>query len=149
MNSKSKLLMTGTLATLIVTASVILTAGSAQTAPRQNNKVLRTTISLRTATQVGNTTLSPGKYRVKITPASASGDPTVQFSIPYNPYGDETNLNEEEVVLTAQASMKDLSVPAANTELIPTSDRNNKASALEIRGHSNEYVFGAKITLGE
>jgi len=149
MNSKSTNLLTGTLATLIVTASVILTAGSAQTATRQDNKVLRTTISLRTATQVGNTTLSPGKYRVTITPASASEDPTVQFSIPYNPYGDETNLNEEEVILTVQASMKDLSVPAANTELIPTSDRNNKASALEIRGYSNEYVFGAKITSGE
>ena len=151
MNSKSKILLTGTLATLIVTASVILTAGSAQTAPRQNDKVLRTTISLRTATQIGNTTLSPGKYRVKITPASdASGDPTVQFSILHNPYGDDFNPPYDEVVILAvQASTVDLRAPAVSTELIPTSGDNNKATALEIRGNSTEYVLGAKITSGE
>jgi hypothetical protein len=88
---------------------------------------------------------------VKITPASnGSGDPTVQFSILYNPYGDDFNPPYDEVVvLTVQASMVDLRAPAANTELIPTSDRNNKTSALEIRGNSTEYVFGAKITSGE
>jgi hypothetical protein len=151
MNRKSTLsLLLTTLATLIVTATVMLEASSAQAATAHNNKVVKTTIKLRTATQIGNTTLSPRQYRVKITPASdASGDPTVQFSILYNPYGDETNLNEEEVVLTVQASMKDLGAPAANTELTPTSDPNNKASALKIRGNSTEYVFGDKITSGE
>jgi hypothetical protein len=152
MNRKSTLsLVLTTLATLIVTATVMLTASSAQAATVHNNKVVRTTISLRTATQIGNTTLSRGKYRVKITPASnGSGDPTVQFSILYSPYGDDFNPPYDEVVvLTVQASMVDLRAPAANTELIPTSDRNNKASALEIRGNSTEYVFGAKITSGE
>jgi len=154
MNRKSKLsLVLTALATLIVTASVMLTASSAQaaTAHNNNNKVVKTTIILRTATQIGNTTLSRGKYRVKITPASnGSGDPTVQFSILYNPYGDDFNPPYDEVVvLTVQASMVDLRAPAANTEVFPASDRNNKASALEIRGNSTEYVFGAKITSGE
>lgn len=82
---------------------------------------------------------------MKITPAcDASGDPTVQFSILYNPYGDDfTPPYDEVVVLTVQASMVDLRAPAASTELIPTSGDNNKASALEIRGNSTEYVFGA------
>jgi hypothetical protein len=76
--------------------------------------------------------------------------PTVQFSILYNPYGDDFNPPYDEVVvLTVQASTVDLRAPAANTELIPTSDCNNKTSALEIRGNSTEYVFGAKITSGE
>ena len=88
---------------------------------------------------------------MKITPASnGSGDPTVQFSIFRNPYGDDFNPPYDEVVvLTVQASMVDLRAPAANTEVIPTSDRNSKASVLEIRGNSTEYVFGAKITSGE
>jgi hypothetical protein len=44
------------------------------------------------------TRLSPGKYRVKITPASdESGNPTVQFSILHNPYGDDSNPPNEEV----------------------------------------------------
>ena len=61
MNRKSTLsLVLTALATLIVTASVMLTASSAQAAPAHNNKVLKTTISLRTSTQMGNTTLSPG-----------------------------------------------------------------------------------------
>jgi hypothetical protein len=138
-----------TLATLIVAAGVILTADSAQAATAHSNKVVKTTVSIRTATEIGNTTLGPGKYRVKITPASdGSGDPTVQFSIAYNPYGDETNLNEEAVVLTVQASMIDLRAPAANTELILTSDDSQKASALEIRGNSTGYVFGAKTASG-
>jgi hypothetical protein len=83
MNSKSKISFARTmLAALIVAASVILTGGSAQAATAHSNKVVKTTISLRTAIQIGNTILSPGKYRVKITPASnGSGDPTVQFSI--------------------------------------------------------------------
>jgi hypothetical protein len=148
MNRKLTLsLVLTTLATLIVTASVMLGASSAQAAtPHNNNKVVKTSINLRTATQIGNTTLSPGKYRVKIIPASdRSGDPTVQFSILYNPYGDDFNPPYEEVVvLTVQASMVDLRAPAASTELIPTSGDDNKASALEIRGNSKEYVFGAK-----
>jgi hypothetical protein len=147
MNHKSTLAFAPmTLATLIVVASVMLTADSAQAATARSNKVLKTTIHLRTASQIGNTTLSPGKYRVKITPASiGSGDPTVQFSIAYNPYGEEGFPPfEEEVVLTVQASMVDLRAPAASTELIPTSADNNKASALEIRGNSTEYVFGDK-----
>ena len=147
MNYKSTLAFAlMTLAALIVVASVMLTADSAQAATTHSNKVLKTTISLRTASQIGNTTLSPGKYRVKITPASSgSGDPTVQFSIAYSPYGnDGLPLYEEEVVLTVQASMVDLRAPAASTELIPTSADNNKASALEIRGNSTEYVFGDK-----
>ena len=41
--------------------------------------------------------------------------------------------------------MVDLRAPAAGTELIPASGDNNKASALEIRDNSAEYVFGAKI----
>jgi hypothetical protein len=60
-----------------------------------------------------------------------------------------THLTTKWFVLTVQASTVDLRAPAANTELIPTSDRNNKTSALEIRGNSTEYVFGAKITSGE
>ncbi len=149
MNRKSILsLVLTTLATLIVTASVMLGASSARAATAQNNKVVKTTINLRTATQIGNTTLSPGKYRVKIMPASdRSGDPTVQFSILYNPYGDAFNPPYDEVVvLTVQASMVDLRAPAASTELIPISGDDNKASALEIRGNSTEYVFGAKTT---
>ena len=151
MNRESTLsLVLTALATLIVTASVMVTASSAQAATAHNNKVVRTTISLRTATQIGNTTLSRGKYRVKITPASnGSGDPTVQFSILYSPYGDVNPPFDEVVVLTVQASMVDLRAPAANTELIPTSDRNNNASALEIRGNNTEYVFSAKTTSGE
>jgi hypothetical protein len=146
MNRKSTLsLVLTALATLIVTASVMLTASSAQAATAHNNKVVKTTINLRTATQIGNTTLSPGKYRVKILPASdRSGDPTVQFSILYSPYGDINPPYDEEVVLTVQASMVDLRAPAASTELIHTSGDDNKASALEIRGNSTEYVFGAK-----
>jgi hypothetical protein len=147
MNRKSILsLVLTTLATLIVTASVMLGASSARAATAHNNKVVKTTINLRTATQIGNTTLSPGKYRVKIMPASdRSGDPTVQFSILYNPYGDDFNPPYDEVVvLTVQASMVDLRAPAASTELIPTSGDDNKVSALEIRGNSTEYVFGAK-----
>jgi hypothetical protein len=147
MNHKSTLAFAlMTLATLIVVASVMLTADSAQAATARSNKVLKTTIHLRTTSQIGNTTLSPGNYRVKITPASSgSGDPTVQFSIAYNPYGEEGFPPfEEEVVLTLQASMVDLRAPAASTELIPTSADSNKASALEIRGNSIEYVFGDK-----
>jgi hypothetical protein len=149
MNRKSTLsLLPTTLATLIVTSSVMLGATSAQAATAHNNKVVKTTINLRMATQIGNTTLSPGKYRVKVMPASdRSGDPTVQFSILYNPYGDDFNPPYEEVVvLTVQASIVDLSAPAASTELIPTSGDDKKASALEIRGNSTEYVFGAKTT---
>lgn len=145
MNHKSTLAFAlTTLATLIVAASVVLTADSAQAAIAHSNKVLKTTISLRTATQIGNTTLSPGKYRVKIRPASdVSGDPTVQFSILYNPYGDDFNPPYDEVVvLTVQASRVDLRAAAATTELIPTSGDDHKASALEIRGNSTEYVFG-------
>jgi hypothetical protein len=149
MNRKSTLsLVLTALATLIVTASVMLTASSAQAATAHNNKVVKTTINLRTATQIGNTTLSPGKYRVKILPASdRSGDPTVQFSILQNPYGDDFNPPYEElVVLTVQASLVDLHGPAASTELVPASGDHNEASALEIRGSSTEYVFGAMIT---
>ena len=144
MNRKSTLsLLLTTLATLIVTATVMLGASSAQSATAHHNKVVKTTIKLRTATQIGNTTLSPGKYRVKIISASdRSGDPTVQFSILHNPYGDDFNPPYDEViVLTLQASMVDLRAPAASTELIPTSGDDNKASALEIRGNSTEYVF--------
>jgi hypothetical protein len=147
MNRKSALsLVLTTLATLIVTANVMLGGSSAQAATAHNNKVVKTTINLRTATQIGNTTLSPGKYRVKILPASdRSDDPTVQFSILHNPYGDDFNPPYDEVVvLTVQASMVDLRAPAASTELIPTSGDDNKASALEIRGNSTEYAFGAK-----
>ena len=145
MNQKSTLAFAlMTLATLLVVASVILSADSAQAATARSNKGLKTTIHLRTASQIGNTTLSPGKYRVKITPASSgSGGPTVQFSIAYNPYGEEGFPPfEEEVVLTVQATVVDLRAPAASTNLIPTSADNNKASALEIRGNSTEYVFG-------
>ena len=83
---------------------------------------------------------------MKITPTSnGSGDPTVQFSILRNPYGDDFNPPYDEVVvLTVQASIVDLRAPAASTELIPTSADSNKASALEIRGNSIEYVFGDK-----
>ena len=147
MNHKSTLAFAPmTLATLIVVASVMLTADSVHAATGHRNKVLKTTIHLRTASQIGNTTLSPGEYRVKITPASSgSGDATVQFSIAYNPYGEDGFPPfEEEVVLTVQASMVDLRAPAASTELIPTSADNSKASALEIRDKSTEYVFGDK-----
>jgi len=147
-NRKSPLsLILTALATLMVMASVILTASSAQAARGHNNKVVKTTINIRTSTKIGNTTLAPGKYRVKITPASdASGDPTVQFSILHNPYGNDFSPPYDEVVvLTVQASMMDLRAPTAGTELILTSCDNNKATALEIRGNSTEYVFGAKI----
>jgi hypothetical protein len=148
MNRKSIVsLVLTTLATLIVTAGVMLGASSAQAATAHNNKVVKTTVNVRTAIEIADTTLSPGKYRVKITPPSdSSGDPTVQFSILHNPYGDDFNPPYEEVVvLTVQASMVDLRAPAASTELIATSG-DNKASALEIRGNSTEYVFGAMIT---
>jgi hypothetical protein len=147
MNHKSTLAFAlTTLAALIVVASVMVTVDSAQAATARSNKVLKTTIHLRSESQIGNATLSPGKYGVKITPASSgSGDPTVQFSIAYNPYLEEGFPPfEEEVVLTVQASMVDLRAPAASTELIPTSADNNKASALEFRGNSTEYVFGDK-----
>ena len=147
MNSKSaRLLLLTTLITLIVTASVMLGASSVNATTAHDNKVVKTTLNLRTAIQIGNTTLSPGKYMVKIVPASdRSGDPKVQFFTLHNPYGDDFNPPYEEVVvLTVQASMVDLRAPAASTGLIPTSGDDNKASALEIRGNSTEYVFGAK-----
>ncbi len=149
MNRKSILsLVLTTLATLIVTASVMLGASSAEAATAHNNEIVKTTVNVRTAIEIADTTLSPGKYRVEITPASdSSSDPTVQFLIVYNPYGDENNPPyEEEVALTVQASKKDLGAPAARTELILTPGDSTKATALEIRGNSTEYVFGAMIT---
>ena len=63
-NRKSPLsLILTALATLMVMASVILTASSAQAARGHNNKVVKTTINIRTSTKIGNTTLAPGKYR--------------------------------------------------------------------------------------
>jgi hypothetical protein len=149
MNRKLTLsLVLRTLATLIVTASVMLGASSAQAATAHNNKIVKTTVNVRTAIEIADTTLSPGKYRVKVTaPSDSSSDPTVQFSILHNPYGDDFNPPYDEVVvLIVQASMVDLRAPAASTELIPTSGDDNKASALEIRGNSTEYLFGAMIT---
>jgi len=151
MNRKSKLSFALTaVATLIVVTTVILTIGSAQAATA-HNKVVKTTVMIQTATQIGNTTLSPGKYRVRITPPSnESGDATVEFSILHNPYGDDFNPPYDEVlVLTAKASMVDLRAPAASTELIPTSGDDSQASALEIRGNGTEYVFGTKTATGE
>lgn len=148
MNSKSTFsLALIALAMLIVMTSAILTTDSAQAATAHNKTIVKTTVRLRVATQIANTTLSPGKYKVKIVPASnGSGDPTLQFSIGYNPYGDETNPDEDEIVLTVQASTVDMRTPAARTELISTSADNNKASALEIRGSNTEYLFGSKTT---
>ena len=149
MNRKSILsLLLTTIATLIVTASVMLGLSSAQAATAHNNKIVKTTVNIRTAIKIADTTLSPGKYRVKITPPSgSSSDPTVQFSILQNPYGDDFNPPYEEVVvLTVQASLVDLRAPAASTELVPASGEDNEATALEIRGSSTEYVFGAMIT---
>ena len=62
MNRKSTLLRVITaLATLIVTSTAIFSARSAQAATAHtDNKVVKTTVSLRTATQIGNTTLTPG-----------------------------------------------------------------------------------------
>lgn len=147
MNCKSTLsLVLTAIATLVLAVSVMHTASSAQAATAHNKKAVKTNISLRTATQIGNTTLSPGKYRVKIKPASDAGDPTVQFSILYNPYGDNFNPPYDElVVLTVQASTAELRAPAASTELF-TSGNGNMASALTIRGSSTEYVFGAQTT---
>jgi hypothetical protein len=151
MNRKSTLLLAlKTLATLIVAATVVLTSGLAQAAAAHNKRPVKTNISLRTTTQIGNTTLSPGRYRVKITPASdASVDPTVQFSTLHNPYGDDFNPPYDEVVvLTVHASMVDLRAPAASTELIPASTDSNSAGALEIRGSSTKYVFGSTSAPG-
>lgn len=148
MNRKSTLsLALKTLATLMVAASVMLAAGSAQAGTAHNHKVVKTTITLRTATQIGNTTLSPGKYMVKITlPSDASGDPTVQFSILQDSYAGDDVTYDEVVVLTLQASIVDLHAPAASTKLIPALGDNNKARALEIRGNSTQYVFGEKAS---
>jgi hypothetical protein len=149
MNRKSILsLLLTTIATLIVTASVMLGASSLQAATAHNSKIVKTTVNVRRAIEIADTTLSPGKYRVKITPPSdSSSDPTVQFSILHNPYGDDFNPPYDEVVvLTVQASLVDLRAPAASTELVPASGDDNKASALEIRGNSTQYVFGAMIT---
>ena len=134
------------LAILIVTTNVIFVASSAHAASSHTKKDVKTTIRLRMATQIGSTTLPPGKYTVKITAASdASDNSTVQFSILQNPYGDDFNPPYDEVVvLSVKASVMELGAPAASTELIPTSGDNNKASALEIRGNSAEYVFGGK-----
>src|ERR1700739_1015443 len=149
MNRKSQLsfaLMA--LAALMGAASVILTAGSAEAATAHSKKGVKTTAKVRTGTEIGNTTLPPGEYRVNITPASdGSSDPTVQFSAAYNPYGNEGfPPYEEVVVLTVQASMVDLRAPAARTELIFTQGDSTKATALEIHGNITEYVFGAMIT---
>ena len=149
MNRKSILsLLLTTIATLIVTASVTLGPSSAQAATAHNNKIVKTTVNIRTAIKIADTTLSPGKYRVKITsPSDSSSHPTVQFSILQNPYGDDSNPPYEEVVVLAvQASLVDLRAPAASTGLVPASGDDNEASALEIRGSSTEYVFGAMIT---
>ena len=102
-------------------------------------------------TQIGNTTLSPGKYRVKITPATNGiGDSVVQFFRLYSQYGNDFNPPYDELlVLTVNASIVDLRAPAASTELVPASDDINKASALEIRGNSTEYIFGMKTASGE
>jgi hypothetical protein len=142
MNRKSTLsLALTTLATSMVAVSFMLAAGSAQAGSAHNHKLVKTAITLRTATQIGNTTLTPGKYRVKITPtADASDDPTVQFSI-LPDYDDELNPTYDDVVVTVQASTVDLTAPAARTKLVPASGDNNKARALEIRDNSTEYVF--------
>jgi hypothetical protein len=149
MNRKSILsLLLATIATLIVTASVMVGPSSAQAATAHNNKIVKTTVNIRTAIKIADTTLSPGKYRVKITPAFGQFQPSDSTAFDLsNPYGDDFNPPYEEVVvLTVRASLVDLRSPAASTELVPASGDDNEASTLEIRGGSTEYVFGAMIT---
>src|SRR5215467_11449211 len=65
----------------------MFSATSVQAATSNNKKDVKTTVKIRTTTQIGSTTLSPGKYSVKIAPASdGRSDPTVQFSIVSNTY---------------------------------------------------------------
>ena len=123
----------------------MFSATSVQAATSNNKKDVKTTVKIRTTTQIGSTTLSPGKYSVKIAPASdGRSDPTVQFSIVSNTYGDELAPYQEEVVLTVQASITELAAPATTTEMILSSSDGNKAIALKIRGKNTEYVFDAK-----
>jgi hypothetical protein len=130
MNHKSTLAFALTkLATLIVAASVVLTAGSVQAAAAHKNPASENGHHPPSGHSNWGHDLSPGKYRVKITPApDESGDPTVQFSILHNPYGDDFNPPYEEVVVLTKASMVDLRAPAVSTELIPSSGDDHKAS---------------------
>jgi hypothetical protein len=156
MNRKSTLsLALMILAASIVATSLMLPVGSAQAAS-PDHKVVKTTISVRTSTQIGNMTLSPGTYRVRIMPESdATGHIMVQLSIlgsadvdDSNPTYEETVVpiptQDEVAVLMLKTSTVNLPAPAASTRLIPTSGDNNKASALEIRGSTTRYVFSAK-----
>jgi hypothetical protein len=127
----------------LLAANALLAGTSALGAP-SHSKDVKTTVTIRTATQIGSTTLSPGKYAVKVTAASKGmRDSIVQFSVVENTYGDELDPYEEEVVLTVQASVTNLAAPATSTEVI-LSASDHKAIALKIRGKSTEYVFDAK-----
>jgi len=109
-------------------------------------KVIKVKIRVKTSATIAGTTLKPGNYTVKVTPASSgSCRATLQFSdvvhTPYHPYVEGSGLSHEEVVLTLRVSAQDLGVPAASTELIFPSTRSNKVRGLKIRGNSTEYVF--------
>jgi hypothetical protein len=146
MKEKSTLaFMLTTLATLVIVAAVMLTAGPAYAATRPAMEVVK--LKVGAPTEVGGQTLEPGNYKVNIIPDSSdASDPTVQFSevVEDDYVAEGLSPYAEQVLLTVQSSVRDLGAPAARTELIPSSaDNSNMANSLQIRGRSTEYVFSA------
>jgi hypothetical protein len=130
---------------MILTATLTLAARSAEAATATAQKPLTATITINMATLIGDTTLPPGTYDVKITPSSDnSNDPTVQFSrFSYVVNPADGVSPEDDEVLTVEATAKDLGAPAAITGVIVTGD--NEGGGLEIRGRSTEYLFDSSI----
>ena len=128
---------------MILATTVMLTAGFAEAATAKAEKPLKATFNVVAPTTVGNTTLQPGTYDVKISPSSGdSGDPIVEFSrFSYVLNGSDGVSPEDDVVVTVHATAKDLHAPAASTGLIASGD--NDASGFEIRGRSTEYSFNS------
>lgn len=129
-----------TLATLVVAMSAMFNAVETAHAAKPIKKYVK--LRLGEPTSIAGVTLQPGDYTVKIV-QSADGVSKATLEFSHNldtPYTEqELSLYEEEVVLTIEASLQDLSNPARKTELVRSAT--DRVSGLEVRGKSTEYVF--------
>ncbi|MBZ5627910.1 MAG: hypothetical protein LAO06_03500 [Acidobacteriia bacterium] len=98
-------------------------------------------LNITVPTEAGGTLLPPGSYEVEV--RKSGGGSVVEFARwTYNPYAQESlPVWDREVVATVNAIPQEMNSAATRTELLLASSGSNRALALEIRGHSVDYVF--------
>ncbi len=128
---------------ILALSGIAFADGATAVFSQKSPKAKKGFLKIWASTDVGGVTLEPGEYEVK--QVNSSAGPVIRFtSVTLNPFAEyaEEALPPYwwEVIAKVKVTIQPLASKAAHTELRFASDR-RKATALQIRGNSLDYLF--------